>query len=65
MMVMPIAMLAMFAFFPAGLVLYYLTNTLLGGWRSSGTSIAGWVPELFFRSTRNGIARAVLHRRNG
>ncbi|HEX4269559.1 MAG TPA: membrane protein insertase YidC [Steroidobacteraceae bacterium] len=30
MMVMPIAMSAMFAFFPAGLVLYYLTNTLLG-----------------------------------
>jgi YidC/Oxa1 family membrane protein insertase len=30
MMVMPIAMSAMFAFFPAGLVLYYLTNTVLG-----------------------------------
>ena len=30
MMVMPIAMSAMFAFFPAGLVLYYLTNTILG-----------------------------------
>ncbi len=29
MMVMPIAMSAMFAFFPAGLVLYYLTNTVL------------------------------------
>jgi YidC/Oxa1 family membrane protein insertase len=29
MMVMPIAMSAMFAFFPAGLVLYYTTNTLL------------------------------------
>jgi YidC/Oxa1 family membrane protein insertase len=30
MMVMPIAMSAMFAFFPAGLVLYYVTNTILG-----------------------------------
>jgi YidC/Oxa1 family membrane protein insertase len=30
MMVMPIAMSAMFAFFPAGLVLYYATNTILG-----------------------------------
>ncbi|MGA7537395.1 MAG: membrane protein insertase YidC [Steroidobacteraceae bacterium] len=30
MMVMPIVMSAMFAFFPAGLVLYYLTNTILG-----------------------------------
>ncbi|HJS91074.1 MAG TPA: membrane protein insertase YidC [Steroidobacteraceae bacterium] len=30
MMIMPIAMSAMFAFFPAGLVLYYLTNTILG-----------------------------------
>jgi YidC/Oxa1 family membrane protein insertase len=29
MMVMPIAMSAMFAFFPAGLVLYYVTNTIL------------------------------------
>lgn len=29
MMVMPIAMSAMFAFFPAGLVLYYTTNTIL------------------------------------
>jgi YidC/Oxa1 family membrane protein insertase len=29
MMVMPIAMGALFAFFPAGLVLYYVTNTLL------------------------------------
>jgi len=29
MMVMPIAMSAMFAFFPAGLVLYYVTNTVL------------------------------------
>jgi YidC/Oxa1 family membrane protein insertase len=29
MMVMPIAMAAVFAFFPAGLVLYYATNTLL------------------------------------
>jgi len=30
MMVMPFAMSAMFALFPAGLVLYYLTNTILG-----------------------------------
>jgi YidC/Oxa1 family membrane protein insertase len=30
MMIMPIAMSAMFAFFPAGLVLYYVTNTILG-----------------------------------
>jgi YidC/Oxa1 family membrane protein insertase len=30
MMVMPIVMSAMFAFFPAGLVLYYATNTILG-----------------------------------
>ncbi|MGH8149060.1 MAG: membrane protein insertase YidC [Steroidobacteraceae bacterium] len=30
MMVMPFALSAMFALFPAGLVLYYLTNTLLG-----------------------------------
>jgi YidC/Oxa1 family membrane protein insertase len=30
MMVMPIVMSAMFAFFPAGLVLYYVTNTILG-----------------------------------
>ena len=30
MMFMPIAMSAMFAFFPAGLVLYYATNTILG-----------------------------------
>ena len=30
MMIMPIAMSAMFAFFPAGLVLYYATNTILG-----------------------------------
>jgi len=30
MMVMPIAMSFMFAFFPAGLVLYYVTNTILG-----------------------------------
>ena len=29
MMIMPIAMSAMFAFFPAGLVLYYVTNTIL------------------------------------
>jgi YidC/Oxa1 family membrane protein insertase len=29
MMIMPIAMSAMFAFFPAGLVLYYVVNTLL------------------------------------
>ncbi len=29
MMVMPIAMSALFAYFPAGLVLYYVTNTLL------------------------------------
>jgi YidC/Oxa1 family membrane protein insertase len=29
MMVMPIAMSAVFAFFPAGLVLYYVTNTIL------------------------------------
>ncbi|MDE2448868.1 MAG: membrane protein insertase YidC [Gammaproteobacteria bacterium] len=29
MMIMPIAMSAMFAFFPAGLVLYYVTNTVL------------------------------------
>ncbi|MGH8229134.1 MAG: membrane protein insertase YidC [Steroidobacteraceae bacterium] len=29
MMVMPLAMSAMFALFPAGLVLYYLTNTIL------------------------------------
>ena len=29
MMVMPIVMSAMFAFFPAGLVLYYVTNTIL------------------------------------
>ena len=30
MMIMPIVMSAMFAFFPAGLVLYYVTNTVLG-----------------------------------
>jgi YidC/Oxa1 family membrane protein insertase len=30
MMIMPIVMSAMFAFFPAGLVLYYVTNTILG-----------------------------------
>jgi len=30
MMVMPFAMSALFAFLPAGLVLYYVTNTLLG-----------------------------------
>ncbi len=29
MMIMPIAMSAMFAFFPSGLVLYYVTNTIL------------------------------------
>ncbi len=29
MMVMPVAMAALFAFFPAGLVLYYVTNSLL------------------------------------
>jgi YidC/Oxa1 family membrane protein insertase len=29
MMVMPLAMSVMFAFFPAGLVLYWVTNTLL------------------------------------
>ena len=29
MMIMPIVMSAMFAFFPAGLVLYYVTNTIL------------------------------------
>ena len=28
-MIMPIVMSAMFAFFPAGLVLYYVTNTIL------------------------------------
>ncbi|MGH8206465.1 MAG: membrane protein insertase YidC [Steroidobacteraceae bacterium] len=30
MMFMPVAMSATFAFFPAGLVLYYVTNTILG-----------------------------------
>jgi len=29
MMIMPLAMSVMFAFFPAGLVLYWVTNTLL------------------------------------
>jgi YidC/Oxa1 family membrane protein insertase len=28
-MIMPLAMSAMFAFFPAGLVLYWVTNTVL------------------------------------
>ncbi len=30
MMIMPVAMSVLFAYFPAGLVLYYLTNTVLG-----------------------------------
>ena len=66
MMVMPIAMSAMFAFFPAGLVLYYATNTILGlaqQWNINRRVGA----RRSLRSTRRcaGWHSDVLHRRNG
>ena len=67
MMFMPIAMSAMFAFFPAGLVLYYVTNTILVDRAAvEHQPPAGREHGLTARpDAASSAGRGLLHRRNG